>query len=233
MTVRTAVPILLGWRGGAVGLFVAHLAAAPAVCAQGFDAEFLQSRVEAYRTGSPSTAAGQPLQAAQTVASFYAARAFEPAWLSPTGRWAPLADGALALIETAHRHGLDPGDYHRGALVDLQARIHAGRASPYDRADAELLLSDAVLHFGSHLLRGRTDPARLAPEWAAHRRSAALEALLASALEGGRLGAFVEAVAPRHPEYTRLVDALQRLRDVAAGGGWPFVGEGPSLRPDS
>jgi murein L,D-transpeptidase YcbB/YkuD len=95
--------------------------------------------------------------------------------------------------------------------------------------DLDLLLTDAYLTFGSHLLQGRVNPATLQPEWLANRRSVDMAAHLQDALASGDIDAALEALRPRQQGYRVLRRLLARLRRIDASGGWGTVARGPTL----
>jgi murein L,D-transpeptidase YcbB/YkuD len=70
-------------------------------------------------------------------------------------------------------------------------------------------------------LTGRIDPEDVDPHWFANARKVDVENLLERALEEDRIEEALKQLAPPHPEYTALRDALARYRDIAAKGGWP------------
>ncbi|MBT8335208.1 MAG: L,D-transpeptidase family protein [Gemmatimonadetes bacterium] len=225
---RLLVPRTVGF-----GLIATLFASTPVV-GQGFDADLLRNRVEAYQASAAFQASGETLRATQALPAFYLARGFEPVWVGADGGWTLEADRARVLLAGAADHGLEPAAYHRDALARLSELMRGGSATVLDRMDAEILLSDGLLLYGSHLLLGRVDPTRVEPEWIANRREAALDTLLAVALAGGRgVRGFAEAAAPQQPEYRRLVRALRDLRRTAASGGWGTLAGGVALRPDS
>ncbi len=67
--------------------------------------------------------------------------------------------------------GLDPENYHLAALDSLLAEINAakakkgGRVRPEALADLEMLLTDAFLLCGSHLVHGQVNPETIQSEW--------------------------------------------------------------------
>ena len=208
-------------RHARVGLRFALVAAvllapsAPRLVAQPVDRDRLRAAIDG---------AGDP------IGSFYAAGDFTPVWVGADGAWRARADSALAVLRGASTHGLDPGDYPLAALEALATRIRGGHAGEGDHVAAEVLLTDALLQFGSHLLRGRADPSHLEDEWLAQRRAGSVTAPLVEAVDRNRIRDFAEAVAPPHPEYSRLRNALAELGASERWGGWGTVGDGPTLR---
>jgi len=98
-----------------------------------------------------------------------------------------------------------------------------------NRADLELLLTDAFLLYGSHLLGGRVDPESLHPQWEASPRGADLGILLDDALESRKIARALQRLAPTHEGYQRLREALARARAFAESGAWPVLPKEPSV----
>ena len=163
----------------------------------------------------------------QTAARFYTARQGAPAWVDgrqPDKRSAV----AIASLDRARLHALDPADYdaaallaERTALADLKrhgrrltARPTARRLrSASDDGDASLAHDVAV---------GRTSPASLDSRWKARRQSPDLAHALEGAIDGN-FDAWLDVVRPVHPEYAQLQQALRNLTGVQQRGGWPRV----------
>jgi len=121
---------------------------------------------------------------------------------------------------------LEPADYHLRAiqtsLDSVRADAAHGRSiTPRGLADLDLLLSDAFLLYGSHLLGGRVDPETLHPRWDANRRAADLSTVLQDALDSRKIARALQRLVPSDEGYRRLRDALGRERAIAAQGGWP------------
>lgn len=195
--------------------------------------EAIRARVEAAGFPVRLAVAGRSIYAERLLPSFYESRAYRPAWVRGRG----LGDGAtelLATLERASRHGLDPADYHAGAVRELARRVERIGADfvPLGTwVDLELLLTDAFLTYGAHLADGRVDPLDLAPDWIPSRRNPELAGILEDAVSRGRVGEALEGQRPPHAVYDRMVAAYDRVRRVARSGGWPAVPEGATLAP--
>lgn len=209
-------------------VLLAFLTAVPAA-AQDFP-ELLRNRLEAGRATGQFRADGDRIHAVRAVPDFYLQREYRPAWLSPAGRPSPRADSLLAVLADAHLHGLDGTDYHGEALGRLRGQARAGELTLPDQVDLEILLTDAFLVYGSHLLLGRVDPVRVQAEWLANRRDADLAAILDRALQARRIRDALEGLAPTQPGYARLREALAQLVEARAEGGWEPIPAGATLR---
>lgn len=190
-------------------------------------ADPLRARLERVAAGSEVGPGGEQLLATEVLEVFYAERDFEPAWLGAS------SERLLTQLETAVRgaavHGLDPAEYHLGAIDGLRRAAATAQADLDALVALDLLASDAFALLASHLLRGRSDPTALEAEWLSRRRVAALDRVLADALARDDVTGALFALAPADARYRALVDAASRLQDVVALGGWPPVAVGPPL----
>lgn len=206
--------------------------AAQTACAAGVAPEVVERirhRLEAARATGHLSAGNDRLLARRALPEFYEARGFGPAWIDGAGMSA-CGGRMVANLRTVEADGLDGADYHR---AEIEAAVRAVRddPSPAALADLDLLLTDAYLVVGSHLLQGRVNPVTLEAEWLANRRDADMAAHLRGTLEAGDVDGRLAALRPRQPEYGALRDRLAHLRDVAERGGWPTVPSGATLHP--
>ncbi|NNM35273.1 MAG: L,D-transpeptidase family protein, partial [Gemmatimonadetes bacterium] len=204
----------------------AGLTVAPVVGRQDLQA-LVQRRIEAARgPGGQLRAGDRPIHARQALLSFYERRGYEPAWYGDD-RDSVRRNQLLLALAGAGGHGLDPADYGYEEL----RRLHRP-GTPTSVIDAELLLTDAFLLYGSHLLHGRVNPESVEPEWTANRRQTDMSARLEEALTGSDVGASLDGLAPRQARYRRL---MRGYRDFSARSNEPVtvVPTGPMLSHES
>jgi len=197
-------------------------------------AERIRTRIEAAGVVAELRAGGEPIYQSEVLPSFYERRLYRPAWSDKRGP-TRLADDLVGSLRRADLEGLRSEDYHLAGIVAVLAAVRAdakrGPAIAPDRwAELDLLLTDAFLVYGAHLLAGRVDPETLRPEWVANRRSADVAAVLEAALASGHIAGALEKLTPHHQGYRRLREALARYREVAARGGWPAIPDGSTLQ---
>lgn len=183
-------------------------------------ADAMRDLLESDEWGSLAVA-GERLHAADTLAELYEARAYEPVWSAEPGRLREL----LAQLAGAESHGLGPSDYH---FDWLSSRVAAGTGDDAAAAELEAVASDAFLLYALHLGRGKVREERIAG-WHIDRPELDLHASFVAAASSGPASALAPLL-PRHPGYERLRQALVRYQDIARSGGWPRIGEGPTLR---
>ena len=187
--------------------------------------ESLRLRVERLRAEDSIEVAGDTV-AAEPVAAFYESRGFMPAW-----RAADRAAILLDVVAGMESDGLDPADYHAGALRSFAA-VRPRTAA--DSAAFDLLLTSAVHRIAHDLGRGRADRSLLDASWAIDVSEPAPDGNhLATIIDADDLRAAIDALRPRHPIYVGMRDALATYRAIRDGGGWPVMPDGPTMRRDS
>lgn len=189
-------------------------------------AERIRTRVEA--------AADPRILEPALMTVFYARRAFRPAWSDEHGP-NRLADELIEAVRRADLDGLRPEEYHLESILsllgDVRTDASGGHLTDPDRsAELDLLLTDAFLLYGSHLLQGRVDPETLHPRWTVNRRGADLAALLEDALDDRKISRALQRLAPTHDGYGRLRAALAHARALQLEGGWEPLATGPALK---
>jgi murein L,D-transpeptidase YcbB/YkuD len=190
-------------------------------------AEQIRDRIEQWRARHSEAVAGAELDLA--VVNFYEQNRFAPAWTRPGN-----LDQLLAALREVAGDGLDPQDY---ALDELQRRrgvLSDPQATAQQRAQFDLLATDACLAALLDLYRGKVDPATLDTHWNFDPRqldrTRGLQAVR-DALARGAISGLFERARPQDPQYGQLREALAKLREVAAQGGWPVLADGATLKP--
>jgi murein L,D-transpeptidase YcbB/YkuD len=196
--------------------------------------DLLRFRIESGGAPLKITVGTEPIHAAIVLPIFYESRVYQPAWTNSQG-FLPKAEALLNAIRRADREGLRPGDYH---LEKIEAILSELRQTPevgkkpnlHQVVDLDLLLTDAFLICGSHLVSGRTNPEKIHPQWFASRRETDLPKLLEDALGSGRIEETLAALLPVHAGYRHLRDTLAIYRKFAEAGGWPTVPPGKKMQ---
>ncbi|MGB7063239.1 MAG: L,D-transpeptidase family protein [Candidatus Zixiibacteriota bacterium] len=196
--------------------------------------ELLRSRIEAAGIPPRIIVSQELIYASAALPLFYERRGYRLVWSGEQGPL-PRAEGLMATIKQADMEGLRPRDYH---LAKIQGMIEKTRPSEDGKSpgdlnqlvDLDLLLTDAFLIYGSHLLIGRINPESIDPEWVANRRQEDMAEILGKALETGQIGESLRNLLPPQPGYGRLRQALVHYRTIESQGGWPQVPDGPKMQ---
>ncbi|WP_240046093.1 L,D-transpeptidase family protein [Rhodanobacter glycinis] len=190
-------------------------------------AEQIRERIEQWRAVQAD--ASTPPELDQAVMTFYEQARFAPAWTRSDN-----LDQLFAALRDVAGDGLDPEDYALGELQRRRSVLSDPQATAQQRAQFDLLATDACFAALLHLYRGKVDPATLDTHWNFDPRqieqARGLQALR-DALAPGAITGLFERARPQHPLYGRLRTALAKLREVAARGGWPLLADGATLKP--
>ncbi len=190
-----------------------------------------------FSVSSPSTyiIVGTDTTRADTLlVKFYRQRDFRPAWISDKGL-KKIGEGLLKAIHEAEREALNPKDYHVQLLdsmlnrfsMDLKTKVPVQIEHLFN---LEILLTDAFLLYGNHLLSGRVNPETIDPEWLTVRPEADMIAILNEALSLGNIREKLISLLPDLPCYDGLRQELALYKSIALQGGWPIVPSGESMK---
>ncbi|HET8849054.1 MAG TPA: L,D-transpeptidase family protein [Marinobacter sp.] len=182
------------------------------------------NRIEALQAGYRVTVLEAPLMSREALTRFYELRNFEPAWTSFEDRKA-----LLNAIRKVADEGLNPADYHLEELRALALRAPDSDTGDL-QIDLDLVLSDAFLILGSHLLEGKVNPTTIHAEWTANRQQREMHTVLAEALASGDVYQAIQNLKPTAPAYQKLVNARRHLARLL-GAPWPAIEPGPALEP--
>jgi murein L,D-transpeptidase YcbB/YkuD len=194
--------------------------------------ELLQAHLERLAGGADLRVGEDDVAAGTVLPLMYERAGYRTLWNDPG-----VVDQLLVAVDSAYEDGLDPNDYHLPSLVRRREALEAGGAlDAATRAEWDLLLSDALVRLELHLRFGKVDPASVDPSWdfLGERSSIARqdEAMrMVDAIEARAVSGLLEAARPQSDAYRAMRAELARLRAIAAGGPWPVLPDGPTLRP--
>jgi murein L,D-transpeptidase YcbB/YkuD len=194
-------------------------------------AEAIRNRIDLLRYEKQHDMRGARIIVDELVARYYEAQQFQPAWQDPAK-----LDELVASIDDLRNDGLDPDDYHLEALQSY--RLDVRMKSPLtlqDRADLELLATDAFMLGLYHVYLGKVDPVKLSSQWNFSQRpipsfEQGLQRFSAR-LAAGEIREAFDSARPSHVWYQRGRARLQEYRAIAAAGGWPSIPDGPTIKP--
>ena len=215
--------------GVAVATLTFFLCLVSPAAAQDSVAEALRLEIESLQVSGKLDRSGVNVASAEILMELYQRRRFEPVWSRPQQ-----ALELLALVRESEADGLDPGDYHVGS-VQRAAEALTGPmpVPPAERAELDVILTDALARLAYHQRFGKVDPYTLDPQWNFRRelRNADPVMALQAAIDSPSLRRNLETLIPRGWFYRAMREGLARYRAIAVNGGWPTVPDGPTLRP--
>ena len=187
----------------------------------------IEKRFDAAEADSRMSCGKSFVYAPSALLELYRDRHFQPAWIGDEGPL-PHVESFLRAVRMADREGLKPSDYHLDHTASLvsewQNSIARKERFPLPRRiDLELLLTDAFVLYGHHLLNGRVDPEKLYPEWLAYQKDASLLDIVAEAIESGHVEDALQRLTPQDPLYENLKKNLSAYMQLSGEGGWPVI----------
>lgn len=185
--------------------------------------QIIKQRVVTGTDSKTVAAAGIVLFSQIELPAFYTKRDYTPAWDDEKN----ISD-LIASIQSAYYEGLIPADYHLEQINDLRQR----ELSKEEEADLDMLLSDAVLMYASHLIMGKVEQSKIHPGWdmPTNRPPTHADSLLAMSLKYKRIKGDLEHLKPQNFMYKHLKNGLKQYREIAKNGGWPTIPGGMSMK---
>ena len=169
----------------------------------------------------------QAVSGDETLVTFYRERGFQGIW---SGRGdSDRRNALLSAFESAGDHGLSTQRYN---ARDLMAQLQAA-STPQEQARVEVYMTRKFLDYARDIQTGMLVPSRI--DEAIH-RSVPLRSPLSTlrAFSQSSPAAFLRALPPASPEYTRLLAEKMRFERIIGAGGWgPTVPGSKYERGDS
>jgi murein L,D-transpeptidase YcbB/YkuD len=183
----------------------------------------IESQIGRLTSGSRLVIAGEVISSKVVLPELYRSRGFSAVWTETRD-----VDDLISFIRAVESDGLRPEDYHLHPIETLRPR----RDTPEQRADFDILLSDALARLGHHLYLGKVDPTRLDPDWNGRPKvtERARNEWMRNTLGSKGVRASLEEARPARRYYAALSQALAAYRSIEQRGGWPAVPAGPALR---
>jgi murein L,D-transpeptidase YcbB/YkuD len=191
--------------------------------------ELLKQRIVGMEVNNSVSAGGIILFSQIELPKFYTNRDFELAWSDKKNR-----NDLLVSIESAFDEGLNPEDYHLERITDLLNKSKYQKLSDFDRVDMDLLMTDALVLYASHLISGKVEQSKLRSKWdiELNARPANIDSLLTVTLHNKKVKVALEDVKPKHYLYKLMKFNLKEYRRIEKNGGWSEIEEGESLKKD-
>lgn len=181
-------------------------------------ADYISQKLTYTDAKTPLKIYGVALYDFQEVASAYNNQHYNALWIV-----SPLADSAFAALEEIQNDGLFPEDYGMPQILELRNKLVLAKEKDLSKwAELDILLTNALLHYGQHLLQGKLEPTTLDKFWNFTKREAPepLGKLLAKAQNENHLNRFFVSVRPQNPLYLNMRKSLQHYKLYASTGGW-------------
>lgn len=164
----------------------------------------------------------QIIHCKESLISFYENRLYEPAWKSNNK-----IKSLTKELGKANEEGLNPNDYHSEKIKEL---TNNDSRSNFEKAELDILLTDAYLLYTSHLLGGKVDQDKIIPKWNIVIDEGNLAATLEKSILNNSIKSSIEKIKPKHEIYIGLKKALKKYMDYKQDGGWQPIQDGVSIK---
>ncbi|WP_295623497.1 L,D-transpeptidase family protein [uncultured Nitrosomonas sp.] len=159
---------------------------------------------------------------------FYAARNYQPLWISGTSE-SPQLKIALAFIASAETEGLNSQDYQLQQLTQLLQRAEQ---SPATATELEIRTTHAVFKLAKDLSRGRFSATAADQDWHIPKANFDAVAFLQEAIHAGYLEQSLQELPPQTLNYQLLKQTLAHYQGLLRDSiEWVRVPSSPSIRP--
>ncbi|MEP1199002.1 L,D-transpeptidase family protein [Tateyamaria sp.] len=166
------------------------------------------------------------LDTAVLIPQFYANRDYVLGWYGSAN-----VDQLFAELNRGLEQGFRPTDFNLPLLYELQDAARLG--DPKDIAIFDVAATDAAIKLIHHTVFGKVDPSRLDGDWNFSKPVIRQEpsAVLNNFIDGEGFSALMARLDIDVAQYTQLIKALGRYRDLVNSGGWPVVPDQTVLKP--
>lgn len=182
--------------------------------------EHIRRRVENISINN-SLQGTEKIYAARSVKDIYTSNEFRALW----NKQAEIVQ-FISEIEHASEEGLNPDDYHLRRITALSG---LPILPPEQRAELDILLTDAYLLYASHLLSGKVDPVSLNAGWHVTRKEGDPVALFNATIRTNNYNASIRSLVPENAGYESMKRLLASYREIAQQGGWGTIPTGVTI----
>lgn len=152
-----------------------------------------------------------PLMYPQNIAAVYKQRNYEPFWTAK-GKVTKKADAALDVLEDSWSHGLSPSDYN----TKLLRQMAEAKLEPRQSLEFEMLLSDAVAHYGHDMTGMRVSARKLGEDTKSWSQGVDAAQALTFVMSDPDVETSLEQFAPHGRLYQAMRGELRKIvKDVA------------------
>lgn len=162
----------------------------------------------------------------KALAAFYKANGYKPIWTGNSGRDRSRRQALLRAIQAADDHGLPAKSYDTQFLKANLRQVKSER----DLGKVEVELSRLFLRYATDIQTGILTPRKVDSglvRAVPYRDRAATLANFAKSTPAP----YIRQLAPKTPEYTRLMKGKMTLEKTLARGGWGAKVPGKTLKP--
>lgn len=185
----------------------------------GQENDIIRHKIE-NRNEIPLTSFGLPIYCKQYLPTFYQNVFFKAVWTQESARQ------LLTAISKAGDEGLNPEDYHYDMLTELMTN---NRLTDFEKAEFDMLLTDAFMLYVSHLISGKVNPVSIDAEWHVRKAEVDLNHIFTD-LSTKNIEHIINGVLPKKPTYYSFKAALKKYR-LLKTENWININSNKTIKP--
>ena len=182
--------------------------------------QIIKQRVESGESKRSISADGIVLFSQIELPKIYRNSNYEVIWDSKINR-KDLIDN----LNRADEEGLLPNDYHLERIKKILSKSKYKKLSDLDAANLDMLLTDALMLYASHLVSGKVEQSQLRSKWDVdiNQRPKGIDSLVSVTLKNDNIKWALQGLKPQHYFYLLMKQDLKTYKEIARNGGWPKI----------
>lgn len=182
--------------------------------------EIIKQRIDFGESNKSISADGIVLFSQIELPKIYSNSNYEAIWANRKNR--------IGLIESlikSEEEGLIPNDYHLERISKILANTKYKKLKGLDAANLDMLLTDALMLYASHLVSGKVEQSQLRSKWDVdlNQRPKGIDSLVTVTLKNNNIKWALRELKPQHYYYLLMKQNLRTYKEIANDGGWPSI----------
>ena len=182
--------------------------------------ELIKQRIESGESSKSISADGIVLFSQIELPKIYNDSNYEIIWDDKKNR-----EDLIESLVRADDEGLLPNDYHLERINKILSKSKYRKLEELDAANLDMLLTDALMLYASHLVSGKVEQSQIRSKWDVelNQRPKGIDSLVIVTLKKENIKWALRELKPQHYFYLLLKQDLKTFKAIADNGGWPSI----------
>ena len=182
--------------------------------------EIIKQRIESGENNKSISADGIILFSQIELPKIYRNSNYEVIWADKKNR-----NDLIESLLKSEEEGLLPNDYHLERISKILANTKYRKLKDSDAANLDMLLTDALMLYASHLVSGKVEQSQLRSKWDVdiNQRPKGIDSLVSVTLKNDNIKWAIQGLKPQHYFYLLMKQDLKTYKEIARNGGWPKI----------
>lgn len=173
-------------------------------------------QINSLKNGKTIKIEGEKITGNSYITKLYKNGNYSALWKSSKNR-----QDLIQILEESYYEGLNPEDYHIVFIKEYQKNLQKNNNLTAElKAHADIVMTNAILTYSSHLILGKVHPTDLDPNWNYSKRSIpdTAEFLILNRLESESIIEGVDQIKTKMPLYAKLKHWLKKYDSLSKSG---------------